>query len=109
MQTLASLFVPGKRRRAAAQLRLAQAYQATFTGNATSEDAEMVLADLTNVSGFYAVEDANVSATARAFADGRRDLMRRILSMSAHTPEQRQALFQAVQAEEEADNQEGYT
>lgn len=109
MRSLANLFSPGERRRAKAQLRLAQAYAAVFGGNGTDEDGELVLADLANVSGFYAVEDANVSATARAFADGRRDLMRRILSMSSFGQEQRDALLQAVLAEEEADNQEGYT
>lgn len=109
MQSLAKLFSPGARRRAQAQLRLAQAYKAVFSGNGTQDDAQLVLADLTNVSGFYAVEDASVSAAARAFADGRRDLMNRILRMASLGPEQLDALFQAVLAEEEADNQEGYT
>ena len=109
MRSLATLFLPGARRRAKAQLRLAQAYQAVFGGNSTQEDADLVMADLANVSGFYAVEDANVSATARAFADGRRDLMNRILRMTQMSPEQRNALYQAALAEEEADNQEGYT
>lgn len=109
MRSLASLFSPGARRRTKAQLRLAQAYAAVFGGNGTDEDAELVLADLANVSGFYAVEDANVSSTARAFADGRRDLMNRILRMSQFGPEQQTTLFQAALAEEEADNQEGYT
>ena len=109
MQSLASLFSPGARRRAKAQLRLAQAYQAVFGGNGTQEDAELVLADLANVSGFYAVEDADVSATARAFADGRRDLMNRILRMSQMSRERHEMLLQAVMAEEEADNHEGYT
>lgn len=109
MDTLARLFSPGARRRAAAQLRLVEAYQAVFGGNGTKQDAEIVLADLTNVSGVYAVESADVSATGRAFADGRRDLMMRILRMAKMTAEQRSALFDAVMAEEEADNQEGYT
>ena len=104
---IARKFKRGERRRAAANLALVNAYTAVFSGNGTSEEAEIVLADLANASGFYSVEDARVSDAEARQANGRREMMVRILSMTRLSSEQRNALFDAAQAEAQADEEEG--
>lgn len=107
MKGIAGLFPRGLRRRAAANLRLAGAYKATFGGNATQEDIEIVLTDLAEATGFYRVSPAGTSAEARAFADGRRDVMSRILNLVNLPSEKLTALHNAALAEELTTNEEG--
>lgn len=65
--------------------RLAAAYQATFAGNATKEDAEIVLVDLAVTARFYEHMDPDVSSTALHHVDGRRAVMRRLIGFVADT------------------------
>lgn len=107
MISIARLFQRGKRRGAQANLKLVDAYKAVFSARATLEEAEIVLADIANTSGLYVAEAAGADALALAQANGRREVALRILSMLRLSREQRDALFDAAQAEQLADETEG--
>lgn len=63
--------------------RLASAYQATFAGNASKEDAEIVLVDLAVVTRFYEHMSPDAVSTVLHHADGRRAVMRRLIGFVA--------------------------
>lgn len=67
----------------AANERLAQAYQATFSGNATSEDAEIALVDMAVYSRFFSAAVPEASDAFVRHIDGRRSVMAWVLGMIA--------------------------
>lgn len=68
---------PANPRGATVELRLVQAYKATFHG----EDAEMVLVDLANQSSFYRSLGPGQRGDDRAFWDGARFMFERIVTL----------------------------
>lgn len=77
MQTLSQTSVPDK------DLRRAQAYAAVFGGNATREDAEIVLVDLATYSGFYQPQAPAVADGTRHYLAGRASVFAWIASNAA--------------------------
>lgn len=63
--------------------RLAAAYQATFGGNATKEDAEIVLVDLAMTTRFYEHMTPDAASDALRHVDGRRAVFRRLIGFVA--------------------------
>lgn len=66
-----------------ADLRLAAAYRAVFSANATREDAEIVLVDLALASRFYEHMAPDAPESGLRFVEGRRSLMRRVIGFIA--------------------------
>lgn len=98
-QNLAST-QPGKKKRAApAKLRLTQAYKATFTGHGSQQDAEIVLSDLADVTGFYKVSDGDTSGDKLRFQEGMRFAFARILSHLRMTDTEMAELEKAARVE----------
>lgn len=60
--------------------RRAAAYAATFFGNATREDAEIVLVDLAAYTRFYQPLAPNVSSQVLHYMEGRRSVFAWLLS-----------------------------
>lgn len=54
--------------------RAVQAYQALFNGHGSSQDADIVLADLAESSGFYRVTAGEMPADQVKFAEGQRSV-----------------------------------
>ena len=104
---LASSFPNGRKRGAAASKRLVSAYNAVFTGKGSAEDADMVLADMANFTGFYRVNGIGVSGEDRAFADGLRAAYGRIFRFLNLTDAERRSLEFAAREEALADSEEG--
>lgn len=64
-----------------AKLELAATYQRVFTsGEATVEDAQVVLADLAQFSGFYAVSGGDNDPVALGRREGNREVFGRIFA-----------------------------
>lgn len=93
---------------ATAQLELTDAYRRVFAGRASLEDAEVVLADMVNASGYYSVSGPNVSDTERAFADGKRAVIARLLAFLQLPDSVRAQLERAARAEAAADAEADY-
>lgn len=106
MNTVARIFSPGARRTARAQAYLQDAYEATFAGRASPEQAEAVLVDLAKVARYY--DTAPLDATEGELRDmnGSRRVFHRILLFTKLPPEARDDLAQAVMLENAADAQE---
>jgi hypothetical protein len=81
------------------QEKLGSAYRNIFSGKGTADDAQMVLADLANHSGFYRVSGPDVDPNARAFADGMRAAYGRIFRYLSLTDQELQDLQEAARAE----------
>jgi hypothetical protein len=100
-------FPAGWRRSSSAKLRLSEAYQRVFTGGADANDAQIVLTDLANETGFYRVNDYGVSADDRAFSDGKRAAFARIFQFLRMSNEERRSLEEAARHEAVVSSQEG--
>lgn len=92
-------------RGAAAEHRLAHAYRALFA--TTNTDAQIVLADLADFTGFFRVNGAGIGGDDRAFSDGMRAAYGRIFRFINLTDEERSALVEAARAETLASANEG--
>lgn len=84
-----------------AELKLSASYQNLFTGNATREEAEVVLADLAADSGFFAITDPSQHA-ALPFQEGKRALFGRIWANMRMSNQERISLEEAVREEQAA-------
>lgn len=104
-QNVSAGFKPGERRTAAAQAALTAAYHDVFGRNNAS--VQIVLSDLANHCGFYAVSAPGVTPDALLYDAGMRAAYARIFTFLSATPEQMAALETAVRAESLADEQEG--
>lgn len=85
---------------------LAHAYNNVFNGNATKAEAQMVLADLENESGFVKVYTPGAE-TSLEFENGKRYLFGRIFRFLSMTPEEHNELHAAARQEALVDSQEG--
>lgn len=65
-----------------ADRRLVLAYRAVFTGNGTSEDARLVMADLEKESGFRMVTPPEADLGSVKFAEGQRSIYARIETLT---------------------------
>ena len=84
-------------RGAAAEQRLALAYRNLFSS--TSPDAQIVLADLADFTGFFRVNGQGIAPDDRAFADGMRAAFGRLFRFTNLTDEERIALVEAARTE----------
>lgn len=103
--TLARRF-RGRERGDEAKLRLALAYHNVF--NPANEDAQIVLADIADFTGFYRVNGAGVPPDDRAFSDGMRAAFGRLFRFLNLTDEQKAALVDAARAEASASATQGF-
>lgn len=80
---------------------LVGAYRRVFVegGAASTEDKQVVLADLANASGFYRVSGPGMSAEDRAFADGMRATYARVHLFLKMTPDEVGHLEEAARQE----------
>jgi hypothetical protein len=104
---LSRYFPRGFRRSSTAHLELAGAYQRVFTGHGTERDAQFVLTDLANYTGFYRVSGPGLSAEDRAFADGQRAAFGRLFRFLRMSADETRLLEEAARAEALADSEEG--
>lgn len=95
--------LPLRRRGPTAEQRLLQAYENVFASSGV--DAQLVLADLANDSGFFRVSGPGLSHDERAFAEGKRAHFARIYGFLRLTDEQRRALQEAAREEARADSE----
>lgn len=58
---------------------LSQAWQAIFEGRGSREDAELAFSDLAAYSGYFSVSPSGTSGEQQLRAEGRRDVMARII------------------------------
>ena len=91
------------RRGAQSENELSLCYARVFSATGTQADCQIVLADLANASGFFQVSGPTVSDTQRAFADGKRAMMSRIMRYVNMPPQMRMQLEQAAMMEAQAD------
>lgn len=89
-----------------AEMRLASAYRNVFMSG--SGDAEIVLADLADFTGFFRVNGAGIPPDDRAFSDGMRAAYGRLFRFLNLTDEERSALIDAARTETLASHNEGY-
>ena len=80
---------------AAAQTRVVQAYAAVFTGNATRDDADLVLVDLAQFSRYYDTTHIGASPDEAKALDQRRSILTRILTAMAKAGNEPQGLLTA--------------
>lgn len=106
-RSLARIYPRHWRRSPSAAADLTNAYRALFTGHGGEREAQIVLADLANASGFYRVNGPEFSAEARAFADGERSVYGRIFRFLRMSDAEVRQLEEAARAEAIADAQEG--
>lgn len=76
-RTISTLFAD-RRARFLKEKRLQEAYARVFTGDPSSEDQELVLADLAFYSGFAMVTPPDASPDFLRHTEGKRDLFARI-------------------------------
>ena len=103
-RSLVTIYGKQKARSIEAQLRLAQAYRAVFTGSPQREDQSIVLADLAAKSGFNFVSSPLVSADALRHQEGMRDLYSHIFRYLSLAPDDVLSLENAARLENVADN-----
>ena len=106
-RNLSSLFATGGRRRFRARLSLAQAYRRLFSGHGSKADAETVLADLANHTGFYRVTEPGGGKGSLDFAEGKRAVYGRVFRFLRMSADEAAALEEAARTEALADAQEG--
>ncbi|GLS17966.1 hypothetical protein GCM10007874_09820 [Labrys miyagiensis] len=80
-----------------AELRLALAYDNLFASR--HADAQLVLADLADFTGFYRVNGPGIPPDDRAFSDGMRAAFGRLFRFLNLTDEEKAALVEAARAE----------
>ncbi len=97
----------GERRGAAQKLDLANAYRDLFFGKPTSEQQEMVLVHLAEMSGFYSVQPPGLTADERAYHEGARSVFGVIVANTSLTPDERHALEEATRHESFVSQAEG--
>lgn len=101
-------FPAGKRRGPTATLTLAGSYAAVFGGmGSTPEAREMVMNDLAEFSGYFAVLPTGTGLAEFADANGRRAVFARILSLSGISELERERLREAALIEMQISNAEG--
>ena len=90
-----------------ASMRLMEAWERIMKGESSKEDAEIVIADLGEYTRYY---QGLVDATPNQLIEhnGMRLVFERILRFANLPQEQRQALFEAVQIEEQTEPQEDF-
>lgn len=94
---------------AARTQEVASAYERLFTGHGGQKEAQIVLADLANWTGFYRVNGPEMGADERAWSDGARSAYARIFRFLRLGDDERRQLEEAARAEAIADSQEGPT
>ena len=101
-------FAPGKRRGPNQTLVLADCYNAVFTmRQPTREALDMVMADLAEFSGYFAVCPPSTSDAELRDMNGRRAVFARILSLTKLSDQERQQLREAALIEMQISNAEG--
>lgn len=81
---------------AAATERIASAYAAVFTGNATRDDADLVLVDLAQFSRYYDTTLIGSPPIEAKALDQRRAILTRILTAMAKAGEEPRGMLTAV-------------
>lgn len=104
-RSLSTIFPWNKSRGNEAKAQLARAYKAVFSGRASQEQAEVVLSDLANVTGFYRCHPAGTSAEVLQYSEGMRFVFGHIHSFVNLSPEDLNALEQAARREAVVDEQ----
>lgn len=84
---------------------LADAYNRMFSGEGDKEDAQIVLSDLANWTGFYRVNGPETGADERAWADGSRSAFGRIFRFLRLSDIERRQLEEAARQEAIADTE----
>jgi hypothetical protein len=98
----------GFRRSQEVRVDLAASYRRVFVdGGADKKDAQIVLTDIANFSGFYRVNGMGFDPHDRAFSDGMRAVYGRIQNFIRTTPEEARMLEEAARAQAIADAEEG--
>jgi hypothetical protein len=97
----------GKRRGPAAELTLNNAYRAVFKNIGKDAQTDMVLADLAEFSGYYAVSPRSISEADLNRNEGNREVFARILSLLGVSGEDREALRAAAMVELQISSEEG--
>ncbi len=86
---------------------LTRAYRNLFDGRATKQEAQMVLADLANHSGFYQVLPPGAGVSELAEANGKRATFGRLFRFLRLSEEEVRGLEEAARQEALADAMEG--
>lgn len=102
-RSLTSIFGRRKARSLAAQLRLTQAYVRVFRGQPSSEDQEIVIADLANAASWCKACPPSVSSDELRYIEGARALYSRVFAFLSLNSGDIQALKEAVRHEAAAD------
>lgn len=108
MSVWTSLTAKFGRRRArtpAAEVYLISAYRSVFAGRGTSEDAQIVLADLANYTGFFRVSPADVPEAELRTREGMRMAFSRINQFLTLNETDLHALQHAARTEAAVDQQ----
>lgn len=101
-------FKRGQRRGPSQTLLLADCYNAVFTmRQPTREALDMVLNDLAEFSGYFAVPPPGTSNEAAQYFNGQRSVFARILSLSKLSGQEREQLREAALIEMQISNAEG--
>lgn len=95
-----------KPRSPSATQELAKAYLSVF--DKKRDDVQMVLADLADFTGFYAVSSEDKPPDARAYADGKRAAFGRLFRFLNLTDEERGFLEKAARAETNVSLRDGH-
>lgn len=102
---LSTSYAPGLRRRLQARYVLARSYRRLFSGRGSKSDAEIVLADLANYSGFYRVTEPGAGPL--EFQEGKRAIFGRIFRFLRMSANEAVSLEEAARAEALTDHREG--
>lgn len=101
-------FKPGFRRGARQTLKLQDAYKAVFTMKQASPEAlQMVLDDLAEFCGYFAVSPRGASAEETNYDNGQRSVFARIKSLTGIYGDDLERLRAAALKEMEISNEEG--
>lgn len=103
-RSLASIFTRDKARTKEAQIRLASAYRAVFTGSPGKEDQEIVLADLANACSWRKVCGPSVTNEELRYVEGTRAAFSRVFAFLSLTPSDISALEEAARREAAMDD-----
>lgn len=82
-----------------AQQKLREAYANVFSGNASREEADIVLVDLARTSGYYNTTSPQTPADELKYYEGQRSVFGRIYQMINPTPRFMAELAKSVAAE----------